>query len=410
MKKVSVLILILELLLCGCTYANDADSQSFVIAVGIDKGGQMPLCVSFIFANPSGEAENSDSQKSTGEESGSSSSLSPDTVTVEAATVFSAVKKLDAIKSKKINLTHTKLVVFSDEIARSGIKKYVKGFASSHDFRPNTYVCISSGNAKSYLESVKPAHEKYTEKYYDHIMQKVAVGKLNESYLYNLYFNLNKISSSSVVPLVGVNKNSLTPPVNARGNFTDDFSYEARAGEILREASNKAEILGAAVFSGDKLVTTLGSFQTDITRLIRNEYYPKNYSILYKTGSDFVTFRLTQQTKPQIKSAIKNGEAHIDILVPLSIEYIDAPFSDGSPENSDEFIKALSKRLQNAATELTDEFRQEYNCDFIGIGESLRKHFLTLSSWERFVVENGFKRYKINISFDILSADFEEIN
>ena len=326
-KKLLCIIITICLFLSGCSYGKDVDEQSFVIAVGIDKGESFPLRVTFVFANPSGSGSGgggSSEGGGGGSEGGGgeskSSSSGPDIVTIEAPTTFSAARKLDAIKSKKINLTHTKLVVFSTDIAKEGIKKYVDGFASSRDFRPNTYVCITSTSAQEYFNSVKPSQEKYLEKYYDHIMQKVASDKVNESYLYYLYFNLIDSYSSSIVPLVGLSKNKLTNPAQSLHPHSDDFSYEARAGELLRDASNKAEILGCGVFRNDKLITTLGSFQTDLARLIGNEFYPKNYSIFYPSVSDFVTVRIIQQEKVNIKSEIKNDNAHIDIKVPIFIE------------------------------------------------------------------------------------------
>ncbi len=426
MKKLICIITTICLLLGGCSYGKDVDEQSFVIAVGIDKGESFPLRITFVFANPSGSGGGGGGGGSSGGSegggggsggssggsggSGESSSPSPDIVTIEAPTTFSAARKLDAIKSKKINLTHTKLVVFSTDVAKEGIKNYVNGFASSRDFRPNTYVCITSGSAQEYFNSVKPSQEKYLEKYYDHIMQKVASDKVNESYLYYLYFNLTDSYSSSIVPLVGLSKNKLNNPAQSIHPHSDDFSYEARAGELLRDASNKAEILGCAVFRNDKLITTLGSFQTDLARLIGDEFYPKNYSIFYPSLSDFVTVRIIQQETVKIKSQIKNENAIIDVSVPISIEYVDAGKIENDQKKSDKFCAYLKKRLESSAKKLIDEFQTKYDCDFLGLGDSLKKHFSNLSQWNKFKWEEKYSDAQINISFDVTYADFEETN
>jgi len=418
-KKLLCIIITICLFLSGCSYGKDVDEQSFVIAVGIDKGESFPLRVTFVFANPSGSGSGGGGSSEGGGGGGSegggggeskSSSSGPDIVTIEAPTTFSAARKLDAIKSKKINLTHTKLVVFSTDIAKEGIKKYVDGFASSRDFRPNTYVCITSTSAQEYFNSVKPSQEKYLEKYYDHIMQKVASDKVNESYLYYLYFNLTDTYSSSIVPLVGLSKNKLTNPAQSLHPHSDDFSYEARAGELLRDASNKAEILGCGVFRNDKLITTLGSFQTDLARLIGNEFYPKNYSIFYPSVSDFVTVRIIQQEKVNIKSEIKNDNAHIDIKVPIFIEYVDAGKIENDTLKSKEFCYYLKKRLDASTKKLIYDFQTIYDCDFLGLGDSLKKHFSNLSQWKKFNWEEKYSDAKINVSFDVTYADFEETN
>ena len=422
-KNLICIITLICLLLGGCSYGKDVDEQSFVIAVGIDKGESFPLRVTFVFANPSGSGSGGGGSEGGGESGGGggsggsdgggeskSSSSGPDIVTIEAPTTFSAARKLDAIKSKKINLTHTKLVVFSTDVAKEGIKRYVNGFASSRDFRPNTYVCITSTSAQEYFNSVKPSQEKYLEKYYDHIMQKVASDKVNESYLYYLYFNLTDTYSSSIVPLVGLSKNKLTGPAQSLHPHSDDFSYEARAGELLRDSSNKAEILGCGVFRNDKLITTLGSFQTDLARLIGNEFYPKNYSIFYPEVSDFVTVRIIQQEKVNIKSEIKNDNAHITIDVPIFIEYVDAGEIENDSKKSRDFCNYLKMRLDASTKKLIYDFQTMYDCDFLGLGDSLKKHFSNLSQWKNFNWEEKYSDAKINVSFRVTYADFEETN
>lgn len=411
MKRISALLSILVLLFSGCSYGEDVDAQSFVIAVGVDKGKSFPLKVTFVFANPegsSGGGGESDGGGGGGEEK--SSSGASDIVTVEAPTTFSAVRKLDSIKSKKINLTHTKIVVLSDEIAKEGIKTFLSGFASSRDFRPNTYVCVSNGDAQKYLDSVKPSQEAFIEKYYDHIMRKFASDKVNDSYLYYLFFNVTQSFSGSLVPLVGVNKNKLDDPQIMPMEGKDDFSYEARAGEIIRDAKNKAEILGSAIMKNDKMIGTLGSFQTDLSRIICNEYYPRNYSIEYPQSPNFVTVRLFQQTSPEINTKIKNGSTIFDISIPLSIEYIDSGKIENDTIKSAEFCRYLEKRLNEETKKLIDDAQHKYESDFLGLGNYLKRHFIDVDAWENFKWEEKYKSAKINVSFKILYADFEETN
>ncbi len=401
MKKVIAIILCIALISGGCGYGDDVDNQAFVIAIGIDKGKSYPLRMTFVFANPSGN--------SSGEEK-SPSSPSPDTVTVEAPTPFSAVRKLDAIKSKNINLTHTKIVIFSEEIAKEGIGDFLSGFASSRDFRPNTYVCISKGSSEKYLNSVKPSQEEFIEKYYDHIMQKVAANKVNEAYLYYLFFNVSDSYSGSLVPLVGVNENTLPEMPAPLYTDSDDFSYEARAGEIIRTASNETEILGCAILRNDKMVGTLGSFHTDLSRMICNEYYPRNYSLSYPESTDYVTIRLIQQTKPEIKSEIKNGNAKINITVPVSIEYVDAGKIGNSKEKSDKFCRFLEHKLDFESQKLLADAQTKHKSDFLDTGASLKSHFPDYTEWKNFNWEEKFPYADINISFKVVFADFEETN
>ncbi len=409
MKKLIAILLSVCIVLGGCGYGTDVENQAFVVAVGIDKGESYPLKATFIFANPSGGSSGGEGGGGGGEGK-SPSTPKPDVVTVEAPTVFSAIRKLDAIKSKAINMSHVKIIMFSDTIAQEGVKEYLSGFASSRDFRPNTYVCVSQGDAQEYLKSVKPSQEIFIEKYFDNIMHKVAADKVNEAYLYYLYFNVTENFSGSLVPLAGVNKNKMDDPSPEIHPESDDFAYEARAGEILRDADNPAEMLGSAIFKNDKMIGTLGSFQTDLARIICDEYYPRNYSIKYPGSSDFVTIRLIQQNSPDVKGGIKEGNAVIHINVPVSIEYVDAGKIENNKKKSDQFCKYLENSLNENAKKLISTAQNVYNCDFLALGNSLKHHFLDIESWKKWNWESKYPTAKINVSFDVAYADFEEAN
>ncbi len=397
MKKLWMLLAFV-IFLGGCGYGTDVENQAFVVAVGIDKGKSFPVKATFVFADPSGGSENKPS------------SPKPDILSVEAPTVFSAIRKIDSIKSKTINMSHVKVVVFSDSVAKEGIKEFLSGFASSRDFRPNTYVCVSQGDADEYLKAVKPAQETFIEKYYDNIMRKVAHDKVNEAYLYYLYFNVMEDFSGSLVPLVGINPNKMDNPSHAVLPDSDDFSYEAKAGEILRDGENPTEVLGCAVFSNDKMIDTLGSFKTDVTRIISGEYYPRNYSISYPDKKSFVTVRLIQQKRPVIKGNIKNGVAYINVEVPLSIEYVDAEQIENNKEKSAQFRVFLEEKLNSEAKRLITDAQTKYKSDILSLGESLKHEFYDVASWKKFDWKKHFPNAQINVSFKVLYTDFEEAN
>ena len=404
MKRIISVILISLIFFNGCSYGTDVENQAFIVAIGVDKVDSFPLKTTFIFANPSGSNEGG------GGEEKSPSSPKPDSVTVEAPTVYSAVRKLDSIKSKTINLSHIKIVVFSDEIAKSGIKDYLTAFASSRDFRPNTYVCITEGNAGEYLKGVKPSQEIFIEKYYDNIMHKVASDKVNEAYLYYLYFNVSESFSGSLVPLAALSKNKTensSPNTNPTG---DDLEYNAIAGDILRDAENPAEMLGSAILKNDKMVGTLGSFQTDLARIICNEYYPRNYSINYPGDKDFLTIRLIQQEHTQIKTKIAKDNAEILIYVPISIEYVDAGKIENDIGKSKKFCDFLEDKLNEKAKELVYDSQVVYKCDILGLKNSLKRHFPDIKAWEKWNWKDKYSTAKIEVLFDVEYADFEEGN
>ena len=242
MKKLCLFLIVtlLTATLGGCGYADEIDEQTFLVALGIDKGKKYNVRATFIFANPS---EGGDKESGSG-----TKSKKTDIVTVEAPGVYSAIRQLNSIKSKKIEMSHTKIIVFSKELAKEGIESFIYGFAGARDFRPNTYVCISKCSAEKYLRNVKPSQEVFVEKYFDLIMQKVAADKVNETYLYYLYYNIADKHLGSAVPLVNVNKNKLPEEEVPETEELDDFAMNLKAGELVRKSENETEVSGCCIF------------------------------------------------------------------------------------------------------------------------------------------------------------------
>ena len=404
MKKLCIFLIVLAVTASGCSYANDIDEQAFIIAVGVDKGVKESLSVTFLFSTPSPSQGGGEG----GGESGGDNK-NKDMITIEAPTIFSAARRLNAIKSKKINLTHTKLIVFSEKLAKEGIKDYVLGLVSSRDFRPTTYICVSKGKTEKYLKSIKPTQDTFIEKYIDHIMSKTVSDKVGEAYLYYLYFNLLENYSSSMVPLVGVNDNKLPDDSEKSTYITDDLDYSKKAGSIPRKSDNKAEVSGYAIFKNDRMVTTLGEFSSTLAKLICNEYYDENFSFYYPHVENYVTVTIRQKEPPVVKTKIKKGNAVVKINVPIEIKYVDPHALNHSDLSSLSFQDFLEKKLNKKAKSLIKKMQQTYNCDILGIGDHLKKHFLTVKQWENFKWKNKYNSADISVSFKITEADYEEI-
>ena len=68
---------------------------------------------------------------------------------------------------KEINLSHCKLVVFSEEVAVEGISDEIYTLVNNIQIRPSTNIIISKTQAKDYVENSKPSLESLPTKYYE---------------------------------------------------------------------------------------------------------------------------------------------------------------------------------------------------------------------------------------------------
>ena len=124
-------------------------------------GTENNLKVSFQIAVPS---RTTSSDKSSG-----GSSDSPDTVidTIDCPSVEYAISLANGYISKRINLSHCKVIVISEEVATDGISDIVYTLINNPEVRPSSNVIISRSTAYDFLANSKSSLENITAKYYE---------------------------------------------------------------------------------------------------------------------------------------------------------------------------------------------------------------------------------------------------
>ena len=164
-KKYSFILLIIILLLTiltGCYDAVGIENTAYAIAIGIDKGSTNTIRLSIQFSLP-----NSDGIPEPG---GGGQSGSSEVVSIEASNIDSAISLINDHINKKVNLSHSRVIVISSELATNGISEYVYTLANNIQIRPNTNIIISKVNAYDFLSKTHPTLETLSARYYDLIL------------------------------------------------------------------------------------------------------------------------------------------------------------------------------------------------------------------------------------------------
>ena len=132
------------------------EQTAYAIAIGIDKGETNAIKLSIQFSI---SGNNDDGQSNITE-----------TVTAEAANIDSAISLINSHISKKVNLSHAKVIVISSELAYIGVSEYIYTLANNIQIRPNTNIIISRGSAADFLSKSIPTLETLSSRYYDLIL------------------------------------------------------------------------------------------------------------------------------------------------------------------------------------------------------------------------------------------------
>lgn len=244
LKKIfSILIIVIfcAIIFSGYLHEQDLDDLAYVIAIGIDVGDNDNLEITFQVSIPSENGSNSSSNSSSSSSS-SSQNESSDTLnkTIECKSINSGLDLANNVISKRVDLSHCKFVVFSQEIASYGIYEYIYTLENDLELRSNCNIIVSTSDAKEFLESSNPILENSTAKYYEII----STASKYTGYTSNI--TLNSVYTS----------------------ISDTFGETCTIlGHIQEEENEAPEILlsGLAVFKGDKMV--------------RNYFSRRNYSL-----------------------------------------------------------------------------------------------------------------------------------
>lgn len=124
-------------------------------------GTENNLKVSFQIAVPS--------RTTSSDASSGGSSDSPDTVidTIDCPSLEYAISLANGYISKKLNLSHCKVIVISEEIATDGISDIVYTLINNPEIRPSSNVIVSRSTAYDFLANSKSSLENITAKYYE---------------------------------------------------------------------------------------------------------------------------------------------------------------------------------------------------------------------------------------------------
>ena len=388
-------IALFALILSGCSDATEPDTLGYVVAIGIDKAEkpEAKYDITLQFANPakiSGGAS---------QEGGQGGQESIENITVTAPSIYSAVNIANHIISKTFTLSHTKLIVFSSDIAKEGVKDMLETIGRSSDIRPNTYFAVSKGKAKEFLEAVNPETEVNPVRYYTMIFENDFSGFIPQTLGQDFYFYAGSKEKSTVLPLCSVSKEKGTD------NF-DNTGYQYRledytAGDVPVE-KKETEVMGMAIFEFDKMIGEMGDIETEVYNILTGRYKSSYVSYRFSpTPDDPITVLQQQNKKPHIRVDTSGDTPKIHIKV-----FLEADFYSSSPD------MAVEDHLDQFADEATEEIKAEINhflsktlemgTDIVGFGSFAKRNFLDTKSFDNYNWKERYKDAEINVDVDFM--------
>lgn len=445
MKKFLILLILLPIL-SGCYYGKEPNDIAYVVAMGFDKGENGNYNITIQYAKPtqiSGGAS----------EEGGKGGETLENMKVESPTVYGAINVGNQIISKQFSLAHAKLFIFSEEVAADGVGDILQVMSRSEEIRPDVYVAVARGKASEYLNQVKPTIEINPAKYYQ-LMFNGGTGTVPKITSEQFYVYNTSRERDCAIPLAGVAKEKEESSGGGSGSSggsggesgsgggsgsesgsgggsggesqggggskesesnkepenelqkqapinSDIFQYglkNYKAGEAAIEFSNKSEIMGSAVFRGDKYCGSIGSVETELYNILIGNYID-GYAVFKSesAGGRDVSIRMAMDHKPKISVDTSGDVPKIKINIDIDADFKSLPNGYIGEEDIPAFEKTASEALYNSESRFLERLRDEFQADIVGFGSYAKRNF---ASWKEYNEYNWQEKYK-HAEFDL---------
>lgn len=391
LKTLFILVIIIIFILAFSNSYNalSIENLAYVLAIGIDTSSDNKLKVSFQFSTASPASE-----------SGSSEKASTFVNTVTASSLSNAINLVNGYLGKQINLSHCKVIIFSEKIALQGISDEIYTLINDTQIRPSANIVISKCDAKYYIEQTKPELENLISKYYEVFASSSKyTGYMPNTTIGKFFDSLICTSCEPYAILGGVNEGN----PNNKGIVDSQKDYEIKANQSSISGENGAENIGVAVFKEDKLVGELNALETICLLNVTNNLDQFLVSVPDPANNNhYIDIYLTPLSNADIKVNTNSGSPYIKVNCRFSgrIYSMSENSKYLSPEALDAISNSCSSYLESIFTDYLYRTSKDLQSDISGFGKYALKNFFTTKESTNYDWRKSYKDAFFDVKID----------
>lgn len=404
-----LLISILCTLLTGCFDRREIDDQTYIIAMGLDKGTMEPLKLTLQYALPAAIGGGGGG----GAGGGSEGSKSLNSVTIDVPTLNSGINMANGFIGKKLNMSHAVVVVISKELAKEGIRKYIYGISRGREFRPSMFIAVCRDTAEDYLNSIKPVQESDPSKYYQLLFSEYrnTAFTANTS-IYSFYSTMETLDDQPIAILAGLSKYKNSKDFNIKNSTAlkkgrqIPFEGDFKAGEIPKIGDQKGEIMGLSIFNGDSMIGELDGAECRSYLMTKG-----NLNSTYITINDpeepksYIVLNVKQSRKPTRTVKLQDDKPKLSVKLRLEADFISiqSGINYEDPKLLSKAEEAGRKLITADVCSFLDRTIRNYHSDICGFGKEAKKNFLTYEEWKEYKWLEKYKNstFTVNVELQI---------
>jgi len=399
-----VLCLLFTAIPAGCYDQRELDDIAYVVALGLDKGvtDRLRLTLQVISFKEGGGAPRGAGGSGGGEDKEEGKVGNTVVITVEGASFFNCLGLANSASSRKLNLMHAKMLVFSEEVARSGeLDKYVAPIMRYREIRETMNMIVTRGRAEDLIKELKAVIGREIYKSLELITEQPSyTGYFPEVKFYNFYNSLKSTVEQPVAVLAGVNSFKNLQDSERIGPPREAADGSFFAGDVPRQGGAKRELFGAAVFDGPRMVGELTGAEARVMRLIRGDFARGFFTIRDPEAPGyFVMLDARQARKPRVRVDLAGDvpEIYVDLRLEGDLLSVQSKVNYESPELKPVLERAFEEEIRRQADGLIAKCRDQFKADIFGFGRSAVRQFPTIREWRDYEWLEKFPQARVYI-------------
>lgn len=340
-----IMIAAISIFMSGCWNYRDIDRLNVVTGITVDKS---PDKSKYLVTAEIVEIE-------TG---GREAMVNPSQMQAEGETFFDALRNMVSAAGKKLFVSHMKVIIISQDVAREGITQILDFIMRDNEPRLEMELLVSREETANEILNYKSIGE-----------------KLRCLKLHEMLESQKNLSKAPIIECV-----KFIQAVSSDG----ECGILPLVGNTVINGEKALEISGTAIFKKDKLIGFLNGDETKYLLFINNMI---NAGILPEMGKGENTNHSVSleifKNKTKIKPVYSNGKITININAKTTV----AIGEDGSRTNlidkkkRDILKTSAEKSLEKNIKALVKKVQDEYNADIFGFGNQVKMQMP--STWRK---------------------------
>lgn len=344
MKK---LLLIICLILCGCTDYAELNNLSIVTAMSIDKDEDNYKLSVLIANSPKAQTTSKEGEAKTTVYEGT------------GKTIAEAIKVIDKKSPKQLYFSHINVVIISKEIGKEGFLKTADWLIRHPQTRDKFYLMqVDDDKASDILKIISPLESFPSQSIATLIESSQNAKSTGDTASYSNF--IGRVLETGYEPMM------YTIKING------DVKKGSKQSNLETAMPNTYLSLGPlAIYKNDKLIDTSTNKETETIQIINNEIKELIYKIKYKNNNiNIFSNNIKTNIDIENKSTIE-----IKVKAKGSIYEIDDYLNIRELKEINNLEKAWNKSIKKDIEKLINNLKYKYQSDIFGFGNMIYKNY-----------------------------------